>query len=54
MPGIKQEIENSRYTIKVDGTKEPTGVENISTVIRFLSKHYLKVAERLFFPHRFG
>ena len=32
---IKQEIGNSWYKIKVDGTKDPTGVENISTVIRF-------------------
>ena len=54
MLGIKQEIGNSRYTIKVDGTKELTGVENISTVIRFLSEHSLKVAESLFFPHQFG
>ena len=35
--GIKQEIENSWYIIKVDGTKDPTGVEDISIVIRFLT-----------------
>ena len=33
--GIKQEIGNSWYTIKVDGTKDPTGVENISIIICF-------------------
>ena len=32
---IKQDIGNSWYTIKVDGAKNPTGVENISTIIRF-------------------
>ena len=45
--GIRHEIENSRYTIKVDGTKDPTGVENISTIIRFFNEHFLKVAEHL-------
>ena len=38
---------NSWYTIKVDGTKDPTGVENISTINRFFNDHSLKVAERL-------
>ena len=45
--GIKQEIGNSWYTIKVDGTKDPTGVENISIIICFFNQHSLKVAERL-------
>ena len=30
--GIMQEIGNCWYTIKVDATKDPTGVENIFTV----------------------
>ena len=34
-PSVKQEIGNSWYTIKVDSTKDPTGVENISIIIRF-------------------
>ena len=44
---IKQEIGNSWYTIKVDGAKDPTGVENISTIIHFLQRQSLKVADRL-------
>ena len=44
---IKQEIRNSWFTIKIDGTKDPTGKENISIIIRFLNEHSLKVAERL-------
>ena len=35
--GIKQEIGNFWYKIKVDDTKDPTGVENISIIIRFLT-----------------
>ena len=34
-------------TIKVDGTKGPTGVENISIIIQFFNERSLKVAERL-------
>ena len=45
--GIKQEIVNSWHKIKVDGTKDPTGEENISTVIRFFNEHSLKVVERV-------
>ena len=45
--GIEQEIGNFWYTIKVDDTKDPTGVENISIIIRFFNEHSLKVAERL-------
>ena len=44
---IKQEIGNSWYTIKVDGAKDPTGVENTSTIIRFLQRQSLKVADCL-------
>ena len=43
--GIGQEIGNSWYTIKVDGTKDPTGVESISMIIRFFNELSLKVAE---------
>ena len=31
--GIRQEIRNSWYIIKVDGTKDPTVVENISIFV---------------------
>ena len=34
---FKQETRNSRYTINVDGTKDPSGVENILIIIRFFS-----------------
>ena len=34
--GIKQEIGNSCYTIKVCGIKDPIGVENIFIIICFL------------------
>ena len=43
--GIKQEIGNSWYIIKVDGTKDPTGVENISIIIVFYNELSLKVTE---------
>ena len=43
--GIKQEF--PRYRFKVDGTKDPTGVANISMIIRFFNEHSLKSAERL-------
>ena len=45
--GIMQEIGNCWYTIKVDGTKDPTGVENIFIVIRLFNEHSLEVVERL-------
>ena len=32
---VEQKIRNSLYTIKVDGIKDPTGVENIFIIIRF-------------------
>ena len=44
--GIKQEIGFSWYITKVDGTEDPTGVENISIIICFFNEHSLKVAER--------
>ena len=40
----KQEIGNSWYTIKVDGTKDPAGVD---IIICSLNEHSLKVQERL-------
>ena len=46
--GIKQEIGNFWYTFKVNGTKDQTGVENTSVIMRFFNEHSLKAAERLF------
>nr|XP_014352815.1 PREDICTED: zinc finger MYM-type protein 6-like [Latimeria chalumnae] len=43
---IVREIGDSWYTVKVDGTRDPTGCENISIVIRFLAENY-DVKERL-------
>ena len=39
---IKQEIGNSWYTIKVDDTKDPAGVENIFMIISFFYENSLK------------
>ena len=44
---IRQDIGNSLYTIKVDGAKDSTYLQNIFIIIRFANKHSLKVAERL-------
>jgi len=44
---IREEIGESWYTIKADGTKDSTGTENISIVVRFFNQHTLKVMERL-------
>ena len=35
---IVKEVGESFYTLKVDGTRDPTGTENISIVLRFLNK----------------
>ena len=43
---IEQKIGNFWYTIKVDSTKDPTSVENIS-IVRLFNEHSLKVVERL-------
>uniref|UniRef100_H2ZUD4 TTF-type domain-containing protein n=1 Tax=Latimeria chalumnae TaxID=7897 RepID=H2ZUD4_LATCH len=43
---IVREIGNSWYTVKVDGTRDPTGCGNISIVIRFLAENY-DIKERL-------
>ena len=37
MVGIAQEIGNSWHAIKIEGTKNPIGVENISIINRFLT-----------------
>jgi len=34
---VVQEIGSTVYTIKVDGTRDPTGRENISIVVRYLT-----------------
>lgn len=43
---IVHEVSDSWFTIKVDGTRDPTGCENISIVIRFVAED-LEVRERL-------
>ncbi len=43
---IVREVADSWYTIKVDGTRDPTGIENISIIVRFV-KDNCKVTERL-------
>ena len=43
---IVAEIGDSFYTLKVDGTRDPTECENISIVIRFVNETY-DVTERL-------
>ena len=45
--GIKQVIGNSWYTIKVDGIKDHTDVENIFINICFFNEHFLEEAESL-------
>ncbi|CAM4607110.1 unnamed protein product [Leuciscus chuanchicus] len=43
---IVREVADSWYRIKVDGTRDPTGVENISIIVRFVKDNY-QVTERL-------
>ncbi len=43
---IVREVADSWYTIKVDGTRDPTGIENISIIVRFV-KDNCNVTERL-------
>lgn len=43
---IVKDVGDSWFTIKVDGTKDPTGCENISLVIRFVDSE-CRVHERL-------
>ena len=35
-----EEVGDSYYTLKVDGTRDPTGCENISIVLRFVNESY--------------
>ena len=41
-----EEVGDSYYTLKVDGTCDPTGCENISIVLRFVNESY-EITERL-------
>jgi len=43
---IVQEVGDAWFTLKVDGTRDPTGVENISIVLRFCEDTKV-VTERL-------
>ncbi|KAM3877134.1 uncharacterized protein ACN63O_013827 [Diretmus argenteus] len=43
---IVRQVGDSWYTIKVDGTRDPTGQENISVVVRYVDENY-GVSERL-------
>ncbi|KAJ4946440.1 hypothetical protein JOQ06_024107 [Pogonophryne albipinna] len=43
---IVEEIGDSWYTLKLDGTKDPTGCENVSIVVRYLNKNN-DIRERL-------
>ncbi|KAJ4945666.1 hypothetical protein JOQ06_023347 [Pogonophryne albipinna] len=43
---IVEEIGDSFYTVKMDGTRDPTGCENISIVLRFVDENYV-IKERL-------
>jgi len=43
---IVNEIESSMYTIKVDGTHDPTGRENVSIVVCYVTAENL-IRERL-------
>ncbi|KAJ0066809.1 hypothetical protein NL108_002860, partial [Boleophthalmus pectinirostris] len=43
---IVEEVGESYYTLKVDGTRDPTGRENISIVLRFVNEYY-GITERL-------
>ncbi|CAM4655053.1 unnamed protein product [Leuciscus chuanchicus] len=44
---IVKEIGDSWFTVKVDGTRDPTGMENISIVIRYFNEKTLEITERL-------
>lgn len=43
---MEVEVGVSCYTLKVDGTCDPTGCENISIVLRFVNESY-EVTEHL-------
>ncbi|GAA6092116.1 zinc finger MYM-type protein 1-like [Tachysurus ichikawai] len=44
---IVNEIGDSWFTLKVDGTRDPTGMENISIVVCYLGVKTLEITERL-------
>ena len=44
---IEQEVGDSWFTLKVDGTRDPTGVENVSIVLRSFNEDTEVVTERL-------
>ena len=44
---IVQEVGDSWFTLKVSGTLDPTGMENISRVLRFFNENTKVVTERL-------
>jgi len=44
---IVQEVGDSWFTLKADGTRDSTGVENISIVLRFFNEDTKVVTERL-------
>lgn len=36
---IVKDIGESWFTIKVDGTKDPTGQENVSVIVRYMDQN---------------
>ncbi|KAK0146072.1 hypothetical protein N1851_014666 [Merluccius polli] len=44
---IVKEIGGLWYILKVDGTRDPNGTENVSIVIRFFNQDTLAITERL-------
>uniref|UniRef100_A0A671QMD9 DUF4371 domain-containing protein n=1 Tax=Sinocyclocheilus anshuiensis TaxID=1608454 RepID=A0A671QMD9_9TELE len=44
---IVKEIGDSWFTVKVDGTRDPTGMENVSIVVRYFDETTMDVTERL-------
>jgi len=44
---IVEEVGDSWFTLKVDGTRDPTGVENVSILFCFFNEDTKVVAERL-------
>ena len=43
---IVKDIGTHWFSIKVDGTRDPTGCENVSIVVRFISEETMEVTER--------
>ena len=44
---IIEEVGEAWYTLKADGTKDPTGTENVSIVVRYFHEKTRKITERL-------